>query len=60
LQGRDPNIYYGGIFRLSRKVIMPFIALIPKKLGASRFKDFHPISLVSRVYKIIVKFLPIE
>ena len=34
-----------------------FIALISKKLGASDLKDFRPISLVSGVYKIIVKVL---
>jgi hypothetical protein len=34
-----------------------FIALIPKKHGASDLKDFRPISLVSGVYKIIAKVL---
>jgi hypothetical protein len=29
-----------------------------KKFGATKVKDFHPISLVSGVYKIIAKFLP--
>ncbi|KAF5457277.1 hypothetical protein F2P56_021390, partial [Juglans regia] len=34
-----------------------FIALIPKKHGASLIEDFRPISLVSSVYKIISKVL---
>lgn len=34
-----------------------FIALIPKKVGASKVKEFGPISLVYRVYKIISKVL---
>jgi hypothetical protein len=34
-----------------------FIALIPKKSGTLDLKDFWPISLVSGVYKIIVKVL---
>lgn len=34
-----------------------FIALIPKKTRAIDLKDFHPISLVSGVYKIIAKVL---
>lgn len=31
--------------------------LVPKKLGANNIKDFHPVSLVSKVYKIIAKVL---
>jgi len=34
-----------------------FIALIPKKAGAIDIFDFRPISLISRVYKIITKVL---
>lgn len=34
-----------------------FIALIPKRVGASELKEFRPISLVSSVYKIISKVL---
>jgi hypothetical protein len=34
-----------------------FIALIPKKHGASDLKDFRPISLVTGIYKIIAKVL---
>jgi len=34
-----------------------FLAIIPKKFGAVDLKDFRPISLVSGVYKIIVKVL---
>ena len=33
-----------------------FIALIPKKNGASNIRDFRPINLVS-VYKILAKVL---
>ena len=34
-----------------------FIALIPKKNGASNIQDFRPISLVGSVYKILAKVL---
>jgi hypothetical protein len=34
-----------------------FIALIPKRLRAMERKNFRPISLVTRVYKIIMKVL---
>ncbi|CAN4075647.1 unnamed protein product [Withania somnifera] len=34
-----------------------FIALILKKVGASEFKDYRPISLIGGVYKIIAKVL---
>ncbi|WMV22580.1 hypothetical protein MTR67_015965 [Solanum verrucosum] len=34
-----------------------FIALIPKKMGATKLKDFRPINLISSVYKIISKIL---
>jgi hypothetical protein len=34
-----------------------FLFLIPKKSGASDIKDYHPISLVYGVYKIIAKVL---
>ena len=34
-----------------------FIALIPKVHGAKEIKDFHPISLVGGIYKIIAKVL---
>ncbi len=34
-----------------------FVVLIPKKVGVSDVKDFRPISLIGRVYKIISKLL---
>ena len=34
-----------------------FIALIPKRNGASNIRNFRPISLVGSVYKILVKVL---
>ena len=34
-----------------------FVALIPKKNGASNIRDFRPISLVGSVYKILAKVL---
>ena len=37
-----------------------FIALIPKKINASNVRDFHPISLVGSVYKILAKVLAIR
>ena len=37
-----------------------FIALIPKKIDAFNVRDFHPISLVGSVYKILAKVLAIR
>ena len=37
-----------------------FIELIPKKNDASNVRDFHPISLVGNVYKILAKVLAIR
>ena len=34
-----------------------FIALIPKKNGASNISDFRPISLVGSMYKILARVL---
>lgn len=34
-----------------------YVALIPKKSGATELRDFRPISLISGVYKIIAKLL---
>ena len=34
-----------------------FLALVPKKNGASNIRDFRPISLVGSVYKILAKVL---
>jgi hypothetical protein len=34
-----------------------FASLIPKKVGVVAIKDFHPISLVGGVYKIISEVL---
>ena len=40
-----------------RSINATFLCLIPKKPGAVECKDFRPISLVTRVYKIIAKVL---
>ena len=34
-----------------------FLLLIPKKQGAERIEDFHPISLLNTAYKILDKVL---
>ena len=34
-----------------------FLALVPKKNGASNIRDFRPISLAGSVYKILAKVL---
>lgn len=40
-----------------KSINVTFIALIPKKPGALECKDFRPISLITRIYKIIAKVL---
>jgi len=49
------NFHSQGYFEKSFNAT--FIALIPKKMGATELKDFRPISLISSVYKIISKLL---
>ena len=43
--------------QFERSLNATFVALIPKKPGADDIKDFRPISLVSGMYKFIVKML---
>ena len=49
------EFYQHGKFKKSLNAT--FIALIPKKNGASNIRDFRPISLVGSVYKILAKVL---
>lgn len=42
---------------LVRSCNATFIALIPKKKGATELRDYRPISLIGSVYKIVSKFL---
>jgi hypothetical protein len=46
--------------KFERSFNTSFIALIPKKVEAVNIKNFHPISLVTGVYKIISKVLANE
>ena len=43
--------------KFGRSLNSTFLVLIPKKGGAKDLKDFRPISLVGRVYKLIAKLL---
>jgi hypothetical protein len=43
--------------QFERSLNATFVTLIPKKHGADELKDFHPISLVGGMYKIIAKLL---
>lgn len=49
------NFHSHGIFKKSFSAI--YIALIPKKTGAKKMKDFRPISLIGSVYKLFSKVL---
>ena len=44
-----------GIFEKSLKAT--FLCLIPKKVNVVRIKNFHPISLVGNLYKLLAKVL---
>jgi tripartite-type tricarboxylate transporter receptor subunit TctC len=46
---------FHGSGKFEKSINATFVALIPKKVGAVEIKDFCPISLVSGVYKIILK-----
>ena len=39
--------------KFERSLNTSFIALIPKKLNAFNIRDFHPISLIGSVYKLL-------
>jgi hypothetical protein len=43
--------------KFEKSINSTFISLIPKASGASDLKDFHPISLLCGIYKIISKVL---
>lgn len=43
--------------RLSKNLGASFLALIPKKTGADKIRDFRPISLTGSVYKNLAKVL---
>ena len=49
------EVYEHGTFAQSLNAT--FVALIPKKSNATNIRDFHPISLVGSVYKILSKVL---
>ena len=49
------EFHVGGMFEKSLNAT--FISLIPNIPGAMELKDFHPISLVGGIYKIIAKVL---
>ena len=43
--------------QFERSLNATFVALIPKKYRANELKNFHPISLIGGMYKIIAKLL---
>lgn len=43
--------------RTERSFNATYAAFIPKKAGASKLKDFRPISLITGIYKVIAKIL---
>lgn len=43
--------------KLEKSLNATFITLIPKKSGPIEVKDFHPVNLVSGLYKILFKVL---
>uniref|UniRef100_A0A2N9FZT4 Reverse transcriptase domain-containing protein n=1 Tax=Fagus sylvatica TaxID=28930 RepID=A0A2N9FZT4_FAGSY len=49
------EVYEHGTFAHSLNAT--FVALIPKTRNASNIRDFHPISLIGSVYKILAKIL---
>ena len=45
---------------INAKTNATYICLIPKKLNSISIKDFRPISLVTSLYKILVKVLSLR
>ena len=50
-------VYFHRHSRFERSTNASFLTLIPKKCNAVNIKDFHPISLVSSMYKLLSKVL---
>lgn len=48
---------FHSFLKFGKSLDVTFVALIPKRMGAVEMKDFHYISLVNGVYKIIVQVL---
>ncbi|WMV09007.1 hypothetical protein MTR67_002392 [Solanum verrucosum] len=49
--------YFYEYQKFEKSLNATFIALIPKKVGASELQDFRPISLIGGIYKIVAKIL---
>ncbi|WMV09897.1 hypothetical protein MTR67_003282 [Solanum verrucosum] len=49
--------YFYEYQKFEKSLNATFIALIPKKVGASELKDFRHISLIGGIYKIVAKIL---
>lgn len=45
---------------LNKSISSTFIVFIPKKEGARELRDFHPISLITSLYKIISEVLSLR
>lgn len=55
MMGTMQHFYDHQVFE--RNLNATYVALIPKKAGATELRNFRPISLVSGVYKILAKTL---
>ena len=53
----DFFVYFHQYSMFERSMNASFLTLIPKKCNAVNIKDFHPISLVGSVYKLLSKVL---
>ena len=49
--------YFHEVGTFTKSLNATFLTLIPKKTAAMEVKDFRPISLVGRVYKLFAKLL---
>ncbi|XP_059288373.1 uncharacterized protein LOC132041681 [Lycium ferocissimum] len=56
-QFEEDEVWEGIKLCLKKSFNATFVALIPKKVGATELRDFRPISLITGVYKIISKVL---
>jgi hypothetical protein len=56
----DVMAFFGEIHeygKFERSLNATFISLIPKKINAVNIRDFHPISLIGCIYKLLAKVL---
>ena len=60
---KDVMDFFGEVHehcKFEKSLNSTFLSLIPKKVDATNIMDFHPISLIRSVHKLLAKFWVID